>query len=128
MDDLMIDGTNSSPLVKLDASRGLAQLAGESYPENAFDFFEPIALWMRRFIAEETQPLLLELRLSYLNTSSTKCLVDILDELDEAYGKGRDVRVVWYCDKRNERARESAEEFGEDIDLPFEVVLEESAQ
>ena len=127
MDNLIIEASTSSPRVRLDAQTGIAEFGGESYPENAFDFYEPISLWFRRFIAESSAALRLQIRLSYLNTSSTKCLVDILDELDEAYGKGRDVRVSWYCDRRNERAQESAQEFGEDIDMPFEVLLEEGA-
>ena len=124
MDDLTITGTISSPSVRLDASRGIMELTGESYPQNAFDFFGPILDWARQFLRERLEPLTLSLHLSYLNTSSTKCVIDLLDLLENAYKIGRAARVVWYCDRDNERAREAAEEFREDVSLPFEIVLE----
>lgn len=125
MNDLSIEATVSSPSVHLSLAEGLASLAGESYPENAFDYYAPIIAWIKEFLATRTGPLKLELRLSYLNTSSTKCLVDILDELENAHTSGREVGVVWYCERGNERAQESAEEFREDVELPFDIVLEE---
>ncbi|HUI71582.1 MAG TPA: SiaC family regulatory phosphoprotein [Spirochaetia bacterium] len=128
MNDLLIPGSISSPTVRLDASRGMMELAGESYPQNAFDFFAPIIDWARQFLRESPDPLILSLRLSYLNTSSTKCLIDLLDLLENAYKIGRAARVVWHCDRDNERAREAAEEFREDVTLPFEIVLEGPAQ
>ncbi|MGO9410482.1 MAG: SiaC family regulatory phosphoprotein [Spirochaetia bacterium] len=127
MNDLTIAGSVSSPTVRLDASRGRMELSGESYPQNAFDFFTPINDWARQFLRERPDPLTLEIRLSYLNTSSTKCVIDLLDLLENAYKIGRAVGVTWYCDKENDRAREAAEEFREDVTLPFEIRLEGSA-
>lgn len=127
MDDLIIAGSISSPSVRLDAQRGLMELSGESYPENAFDFYKPVLDWPRSYLSSGPAPLRLELRLSYLNTSSTKCLIDLLDELEDAHKHGRPASVVWFYDRENERARESAEEFREDVSLPFEIVLEGAA-
>jgi SiaC family regulatory phosphoprotein len=128
MNDLIIPGSISSPTVRLDAARGSMELSGESYPQNAFDFFAPILDWTRQYLRECPDPLSLELRLSYLNTSSTKCVIDLLDLLEGAYKIGRQVHVVWYCDKENERAQEAAEEFHEDVTLPFEIRLEGPGQ
>ena len=124
VNDLIITGSISSPTVRLVASRGIMELTGESYPQNAFDFFAPIIEWARQFLHTESTPLRLELRLSYLNTSSTKCMIDLLDMLESAHKSGRSVRVTWYCDRENDRAREAAEEFREDVTLPFQIVLE----
>ncbi len=128
VNDLIIAGSISSPTVRLDASRGVMELTGESYPQNAFDFFAPIIEWARQFLREGSTPLCLELRLSYLNTSSTKCMIDLLDLLENAHKSGRSARVAWFCDKENDRAREAAEEFREDVTLPFEIVLEGPGQ
>jgi len=128
MNDLIIPGSVSSPTVRLDAARGTMELSGESYPQNAFDFFAPIIDWARQFLRESPSPLTLELRVSYLNTSSTKCVIDLLDLLEGAHKIGRRVQVVWYCDPENERAREAAEEFREDVTLPFEIRMEGPGQ
>lgn len=66
-------------------------------------------------------PLELDLRLLYLNTSSIKAMMDILDLLEEAHQGGRPVSLRWHYDRRNERVAELAEEFREDCSFPFAI-------
>ncbi|HET7839580.1 MAG TPA: SiaC family regulatory phosphoprotein [Rectinemataceae bacterium] len=128
MKDLLIAATKSSPSVRLESATGIAELAGESYPENAFEFYAPILAWIRDFISAGEARFRLEIRLSYLNTSSTKCLIDLLDELEAAHRAGHRVEVAWHCDADNERCVESAEEFKEDVSLPFDILLDGAAE
>jgi hypothetical protein len=122
MKNLSIPATLSSPQVQGDEAQGLLCLSGESYPENTFDFFAPILAWVADFLARDNRAFNLELRLTYLNTSSIKCLMDILDDLEEAFSKGRSVTVRWFYDAENDRAQDLAEEFKEDLTLPFEIL------
>jgi hypothetical protein len=117
-----IPATASSPQVLTDPDRGLIVLAGESYPENSFEFYRPIAAWVADFMERDQRGLTLEIRLSYLNTSSIKCLIDLLDELEEAHHAGRSVALNWYYDSEDDRAMELAEEFKEDLTLPFTIL------
>jgi len=126
MENLAIQATISSPQVQGDAAQGLLCLSGESYPENTFDFFKPILAWATGFLARDRAPLTLELRLAYLNTSSIKCLMDLLDDLEEAHQAGRSIVVKWFYDAENDRALDLAEEFKEDLTLPFEIIAFES--
>nr|WP_320132855.1 biofilm regulation phosphoprotein SiaC [uncultured Holophaga sp.] len=122
MENLVIPSTASSPLVDFDAAQGLLCLSGESYPENSLAFFRPVLAWVRDFLASSPGRVTLELRLSYLNTSSIKALMDLLDELEEAHRTGRVVTVNWHYDQGNDRALQLAEEFREDLTLPFFTV------
>ena len=122
MENLSIPATTSSPQVQGDAAQGLLCISGESYPENTFAFFKPILAWITDCLAGEAGPFTLELRLSYLNTSSIKCLMDLLDELEEAHRSGRSVTVKWFYDAENDRALDLAGEFKEDLSLPFELI------
>jgi hypothetical protein len=122
MNNLQIEPTTVTPRVDFRADNGAKTISGDSYPENAFEFFEPLIGWIDRFIKERTDPVHLDVTLSYLNTSSIKCLVDILDMLEEAHGQGRAVRVYWFYEPENDRALDMAEEFKEDISFPFTVV------
>lgn len=120
--DLGIAATASSPLVAGDAGRGVLALSGESYPENSFEFFRPVLDWAAAFLAGSAAPLALDLRLTYLNTSSIKCMMDLLDLLEEAHRGGRKVEVAWRYDPENDRALDLAEEFREDLTLPFHIL------
>jgi hypothetical protein len=123
MNELRIDATQSTPAIVADWVNGRLKMRGDSYPENSFDFFEPIIGWVKKFLAESDKPFRVELRLVYLNTSSVKAMMDIFDMLEEAHGGGREVAVVWYYDGDNERIAELAEEFKEDCTFPFEIAL-----
>jgi hypothetical protein len=119
---LDIAATTSSPQVLADPDQGLISLAGESYPENSFEFFRPLGEWVTAFLARDSRPLTLETRLTYLNTSSIKCLIDLLDELEEAHLGSRVVAMNWYYNVEDDRALELAEEFKEDLSLPFRII------
>jgi hypothetical protein len=122
MANLSIPGTASTPEIKADSEVGLLSMAGDSYPENTFDLYDPVIEWVETYLASSAQrPLRLELRLVYLNTSSVRAMMDILDLLETANSKGGDVALTWLYDYRNERVAELAEEFKEDYTFPFAI-------
>jgi hypothetical protein len=125
MSNLSIQGSPSTPSITADWEQGLVRMQGDSYPENSFDFFGPIVDWIERFLAQTQAPLRLELRLVYMNTSSVKVMMDIFDLLEDFHGKGRQVRVDWYYDPRNERVVDLASEFQEDCNFPFLITADE---
>lgn len=120
--DIDLEATQSSPAVQTSWETGTLTMRGDSYPENSFGFFAPVVSWVQGYLAEGNGPLRLELRLLYLNTSSVKVMMDVFDLLEEAHGDGREVSVIWYYDRENERIAELAEEFKEDCTFPFEIV------
>lgn len=121
MDNLDIPQTNASPSIRADWAGGLIVMQGDSYPENSFELFQPLIDWVDGFLAKSDRPLRLELELLYLNTSSIRALMDILDLLEEAHGKGRKVSACWSYDGANERVGELASEFKEDCTFPFDI-------
>lgn len=114
-----IEATTATPKINCDPENGRIFMEGDSYPENAFEFFKDLLTWTETYLHTQTTPLTLELRLVYLNTSSVKIMMDIFEMLEEAYAKGRRVSVNWFYDSRNERVVDLAEEFKEDCTFPF---------
>ena len=119
--DLDIPGSQSTPTIHSDWQGGRLTMEGDSYPENSYELFDQVILWVRHFLTDEQRPLHLELALVYLNTSSVKAMMDIFDLLEEAYETGRTVSVTWHYDARNERIAELADEFREDCSYPFAI-------
>ena len=123
--DLSITGSQSTPSVSADWTQGILRMQGDSYPENSFEFFGPIISWLERFLQNPPAPMLrLELHLVYMNTSSVKAMMDIFDLLEDAHQQGRQVRVDWYYDPRNERVVDLADEFREDCSFPFQIAAD----
>lgn len=119
---LSISGTLSTPDIQADWDTGTLIMRGDSYPENTFEIFEQVICWVESFLATASIPLRVELYLVYLNTSSIRAMIDILDALETAHGQGKPVGLKWFYDIRNQRVSELAEEFKEDYTFPFDIL------
>lgn len=122
MNDLNIPATSNTPGIEAQWAAGRLALTGDSYPENSFDFFSPLIDWLEAYLRQEARPLNCEIGLAYLNTSSVRVMMDLLDMLEEAHGKGRQVGLTWFYEAGNERVAGLAEEFREDCTFPFAVI------
>ncbi|GBG55371.1 hypothetical protein SPFL3102_00797 [Sporomusaceae bacterium FL31] len=123
MEGLYIEKTKSTPEIHFDPTNCKLRIEGQSYPENAFKFYEPLFAWLDSYLQQLEQEVVLEIyfHMPYINTSSSKCMMMLLEKLDEAYQEGKKVAVRWYYDVENDTALECAEEFKEDLVIPFEI-------
>ncbi|WP_438447220.1 DUF1987 domain-containing protein [Gorillibacterium sp. sgz5001074] len=123
MKPLHLTATKSTPEVWFEPESNILRFLGQSYPENAFKFYEPIFGWVDECLKQlEDQALTIEMQLPYINTSSTKCIMMMLEKFDEAHSEGKRVALNWYYDPENENELECAEEFKEDLSLPFRII------
>lgn len=122
MDNLQITKTKHTMAVDLDKDTGILEMSGSSYPENAIDFFGPIIDWIKYYISKVKKQVVLNLRINYLNTSSTKCILDILEILEQYHQSQNNVKVSWYYAEDDEDIKETGEELSEDIDLPISFI------
>ncbi len=125
MDNLMIEATRSSPAIQFDASRCQLSLRGESYPENAAAFYSPVFAWLKAFLAdlELDAQVTVNLEILYLNSSSTKVMLNFLDLLDHAALDGKQIRVNWFYDADNQAILECGKDFCEELQaLLFNLV------
>jgi hypothetical protein len=123
LSQMNIEATRSTPQVRFDRENNHLAIVGQSYPENAFAFYQPLLQSLDSYLEELTEEgeLTVELRLPYINTSSTKCFLMLLEKLDQAYADGKKISVHWIYDEDNESELECAEEFKEDLSLPFHI-------
>jgi hypothetical protein len=125
MQALMIEKTQSTPYIYFDQASNVMIIKGESFPENAAKFYAPAMEWLREYLAAlDTEKAVMQFEIIYFNSSTSKVYMTILDLLEAEVEKGKDISVLWLCDKDNETAIECGEEFKEDLNsLPFEIVL-----
>lgn len=124
MSMIRLEATTSTPKVLFDPERAILELSGESYPENALAFYQPLLDGVARHLQTSTAvDFTIELRLRYLNTSSVRALMELFDLAEEAFRNGVPARIVWYHDQDDDRSQEVAEEFREELTLPFEIVV-----
>jgi len=117
---LDIKATKSTPRIIFIEDSDTLEMSGESYPENSFAFFAPVFDWLHSEIPK-LETLQFNVSVNYMNSSSTKCMLDILDLLNEAFEQGKKVSITWFYQAGNDRARDLAEEFKEDLSIPFMI-------
>lgn len=124
MDRLIIEQTKATPYVDFDPQNNTLQIRGQSYPENAFKFYEPIFKWVDEYIKKSEGEIFIEIdfKMPYINSSSSKCIIMFLDKFQDVFDEGKNIVVNWYYDEENESSLECAEEFKEDLTLPFNLI------
>ncbi len=127
MEKLSLAATKSTPEIEFNPSTGLLCISGQSYPENAYKFYEPLLNWLENYLdaVQEDTTVQIDLHLPYINTSSTKCFMMLLEKLDNAYLAGKKIQVQWRYNVDNESELECAEEFKEDLSIPFYIIPKE---
>jgi hypothetical protein len=122
-----IAGTISTPSVEFSSGESTLRIVGESYPENSFQFYAPLFSWLKTNLPLMDK-FILEINIPYMNSSSTKCILDILDMLADRVQDGGSCSVRWLYEAGNDRAFELAKEFEEDMDIPFDILPLEPKQ
>jgi hypothetical protein len=124
MKRLIIEQTKATPQINFDATQRLLSIKGQSYPENAFKFYETAFQWLEQFLKEVAaeKRIIFEFSMPYINTSSSKCIIMLLEKLEEANGVGKQIVVNWYYDEENDCELECAEEFKEFVNLEFNII------
>ncbi len=127
MKNLIIKSDTDSPYypgVNFNAQNGICELTGESYMEEAYKFYIPLIDWIKEYISSIKKPLVVNFKLIYFNTSSSRLILDMLDIIKKSQDEGSDITVNWYYDPEDPDVKDEVEDFeiesGLDINL-FEM-------
>src|SRR6056297_215428 len=109
------------PEVNFDVESGKCEISGESYMEETYKFYLPLITWIKQYIETKNQKIELIIKLIYLNTSSTKCILDMLEVLKDYQDKGGDVKVIWYYDIEDPDMVNEVEDFEVESGIKIEL-------
>lgn len=122
MENLKIEKTNTTPRIDFDAKQHTLSIEGEIYPENADKFFNPILQWLKMYLTSLHFKCIVSFHITYFNTASSGKISQILDMLEKSYNKGKNISIRWYYDPKNPDMEEVAEEFREEVTIPFQII------
>ena len=131
MDNLKIEGsadTFYTPTVDFCAETGILEIIGESYLEDAKSYYVILNNWIENYIKEENRPIILNIKLSYYNTSTSKSILELLYILKEYQDKGGDVSINWYYSEDDIEVNEEVEDFEIETGLKINLILDNSLE
>lgn len=122
MEAIKIIGTDDTPSITLDAQNDMFEISGRSLPEDVAAFYEPILNWLTKYTENPNAKTILNFKLVYFNTASSKIMLDILLKLEEIFEAGHDVLVRWFYPDDDEDMEEAGDEYADIVEIPFEKV------
>jgi len=94
-------------------------ISGRSIPENSIEFYQPLMDWVQAHLTDGQDAVEVSIRLEYFNTSSSKCLMDLLKRVEKMPAKSS---VLWYYEEEDEDMLEAGEDYDAIIDMPFRLI------
>ncbi len=121
MEKLFIEETEDTPEVTLDPEEGIFKISKISVPENALGFYQPILEWMKEYAENPNVQTVFDFDLEYVNTASSKQVIQVILLLQKVSEKG-DVRVVWHYESIDEDMKALGLRYKKLVTIPFDVV------
>lgn len=133
MESLVIEKKTDSPSINFNTLTNHFIISGESRPENASKFYDPIVKWLTDFegilywrnqeLKAQAPVLQFSFHLDYFNSTSAKHLMDVLLVLKKYITTGYSVNIEWhYAKLGGDDMREAGQEFSEMLGLDFKFV------
>lgn len=111
MNKYFVKGTNRTPLIHLDADKGLIELKGRSTPEDSDKVYDKVFEWVDLYMEKAQNKTVVNFHFEYINSSTTKALMRLINRLLVASTSNiTEVEINWlYCD-------DDMLEYGEDFE------------
>jgi len=124
MKTLHILKTDDTPEICFDPKFLSLSIKGSSFPENTYNFYEPIFSWLKTFLKNpDFSDLNIHIDLNYFNSSSSKVFMNLFHLLDGHAKSGKNLRVNWYYDPDDQDSLEEGEDFKFGLEaIPFDLL------
>jgi len=117
MDDLIIRPTDKSMAV--DISYGILNFTGRSILTDPKIFFDPISAWVSKYLRNPADETVVNIKLEYIDTSSTQSLYQLLRQLNSVRKKGQVFMLNWYIEEDDPEMKELGELIEQRLGVEF---------
>ena len=124
MKDLIIEATYKTPSVDFNRN-GQMKLSGRSIPENGFIFYQPIFAWVEEYGSRPVAKTFFDVNLEYINTVSSKCILDILKGFEKIKKNGHEVIVNWHYKVDETDILQAGQDYESILNMNFSFIEEE---
>ena len=120
MKNINIASTLKIPKVNFDYKKGLIELTGRSTPEDTDNLYRPLLNWLKEYITKPQPKTIVNINLEYFNSSSTKYITRLLEQLSFLVENNHPVEFNWFY--IDEETKEEGEDFADILDLDFKLI------
>ncbi|HOZ14104.1 MAG TPA: DUF1987 domain-containing protein [Tenuifilaceae bacterium] len=121
MEPYKVNGTSQYPTIVLDKDAGKFEFAGNSLPEDAKAFYDPIIQWIDNYSQAPNPETIVKFKMVYYNTPSSKLLFQVLKRFEKIAQLGNKVSVVWAYNEDDIDIKDAGRDLAEHIKVPFKM-------
>lgn len=129
MENLYIEPTEFTPKINFDIKNRKFELIGISRPEDVVAFFDSIIYKIEKYVNSvmnekgdlENFQFHLVFDLDYMNSASSKYILQILDYFKNLYRRNAKIIVDWYYEDIDDQIFEDGEDLSDVIKMPFNL-------
>lgn len=122
MNDLYLKKSFNSPEVEFIVDSGELNIEGRSIPEDPGEFFDRLINWMNEYFLNPVEKTVMNIKLEYINSGSSKYMLELLRIMKVNSDKGKDVLIKWYFEEGDESIEELGQHYEQTIQIPFELI------
>src|SRR4051812_23798375 len=122
MENYVYTGTPKTPIIKFDKNTGILEIEGRSIPENSIDFYKPLMDMLDDYRKAVKPNTVAEIKIEYLNTSSSKCILAVFKKLEEIKNADSHVLIKWYYQEDDDEMLEAGEEYQAVVNVQFKMI------
>ena len=121
MESIHIEKTQKAPLFIL--RDGYIRLSGRSIPQNARQLYKICFDWVDQYIESPARNTKVDLYFEYIDTSSIRCVVDILTKLSRIpENSHKQVEINWYYENDDEDSFDLGAYIQAHLKVPFNII------
>lgn len=117
--ELRIAPTPITPFVHFDLNSGMMEFKGRSLPSAPQKFYYPILEELEIAFEKGIKKLTANFALEYFNTSSSKCLFNILKKLASYHHRGAKVEINWFYEECDDDMKETGLDYEKILGVSF---------
>ncbi len=121
MEDYHIEGTRKTPTISLRRD-GMIKFEGRSIPEDAPMFFEKVVDWIERYVAAPNDITRVDISFEYLNSGTSKFVLQILRILKTLAVNPYNLIVNWYYEEGDDDIQERGEYYASILGLRINFI------
>lgn len=121
MEPLILKESEDTPEIIFNPEENVFKISKISVPEDAFQFYEPILNWLKDYEKNPNPETVFNFDLEYVNTASSKQLIQIMLLLEKIAEKSK-VTIKWYYEAIDEDMQSLGERYNKLVKVDFEFV------
>lgn len=122
MKEYVKEKTQKTPYINFNLNEGSIEISGRSIPENPESFYSDLFTWLDEYTKSPGKTTVINIQLEYINSGSSKFILEFFQQIQEFYQKGNECKINWYYEEDDEAVLELGKHYQSILNVPVHLI------